>query len=138
MPASRLPRFKRKKQFTPLLLTERDRELIRLVHRHRFLRSSHISSLISGSGQQILRRLQLMYHHGFLERPHQQTEYYGKPGSRHIVYGSGDKARRVLREIGESPKYWGRKNRYVGRVYLEHALSVSDVMVAIELAGRRN
>ncbi len=32
---------------------------------------------------------------------------------------------------------WGEKNRAVGRVFLEHALLVSDVMVAIELACRR-
>jgi hypothetical protein len=32
---------------------------------------------------------------------------------------------------------WGEKNRSVGRVFLEHALLVSDVIVAIELACRR-
>jgi hypothetical protein len=33
---------------------------------------------------------------------------------------------------------WNEKNRSVGRVYLEHALLVSEVMVAIELACRQN
>jgi hypothetical protein len=33
---------------------------------------------------------------------------------------------------------WGAKNRAVGRIFLEHALLVSDVMVAIELACREN
>ena len=32
---------------------------------------------------------------------------------------------------------WGEKNRAAGRRFLEHALLVSDVMVAIELACRR-
>jgi hypothetical protein len=32
---------------------------------------------------------------------------------------------------------WGEKNRATGRIYLEHALLVSDVMVAIELACRQ-
>lgn len=31
---------------------------------------------------------------------------------------------------------WGEKNRAVGRIFLEHALLVSDVMVAVELACR--
>jgi hypothetical protein len=32
---------------------------------------------------------------------------------------------------------WDEKNRAVGRIFLEHALLVSDVMVAIELACRK-
>jgi hypothetical protein len=32
---------------------------------------------------------------------------------------------------------WGEKNRGVGRIFLEHALLVSDVMVSLELACRK-
>ena len=31
---------------------------------------------------------------------------------------------------------WGEKNRAAGRIFLEHALLVTDVMIAIELACR--
>lgn len=117
----------------PLQVTDRDREIIRLVHRHRFLRSIHITALASGSRQQILRRLQLLYHHNYLERPREQVEYFMAGGSRHIVYGLGGKAAEAL---GRSAKSWGKKNRYVGRIFLAHALLVSDVMVALELACR--
>jgi hypothetical protein len=112
---------------------------MRLVHSHRFLRSSHIVSLLSGSPQQIVRRLQLLYHHGYLERPRAQLDYFYKPGSREMVYGLADKGAKVLaREtnIGRELR-WSEKNRSVGRPYLEHALMVSDVMVALELACRR-
>ena len=61
---ARLPRFKRAPTVVPIELTERDRDIIRLVHRHRFLRSPQITALLGGSSQQLLRRLQSLYHHG--------------------------------------------------------------------------
>ena len=139
MQSPRLPRFKRASAPPPLQITARDREIIQLVHRHRFLRSSHLVTLIADSSQQLLRRLQLLYHHGFLERPRAQLDYYHQGGSRHIVYGIGNKGAAVLqRELGLAfhKIHWGEKNRSVGRIFLEHALLVSDVMVTIELACR--
>src|SRR6267378_590883 len=58
----RLPRFRRASTVAPIELTERDREIIRLVHRHRFLRSPQITALVCDSPQQLLRRLRLLYH----------------------------------------------------------------------------
>ncbi len=121
-------------------LTERDRAIIRLVHRHRFIRSLQILALIGESEQQVLRRLQLLYHHGYLERPRMQLDYYHQGGSRHIMYGLGNKSAAFLKkDIGvafQQPP-WGEKNRSVQRMFLEHALLVSDVMVALELVCRR-
>lgn len=134
----RLPRFKRVSTIPSIRLTERDHGIIRLIQRHRFLRSSHIIALIGGSPQSLLRRLQLLYHPGYLERPRVQIEYYRKGGSREIIYGLGNKAKSVLKEDGypSSKLSWGEKNRAVGRIFFEHALFVSDVMVGIELACR--
>jgi len=137
----RLPRFKRASQIAPIQLTDRDRTIIRLVHRHRFLRSNHIRALIAESPQQILRRLQLLYHHGYLERPYAQIDYYRQGGSRKLVYGLGSKAAALLKR--DSPLEtreldWTRKNRGVRRIFLEHALQISEVMVALELGCRRS
>src|SRR6185503_1827467 len=85
--SSRLPRFTRASQTKLLQITDRDRRIISLIHRHRFLRSSHIVSLLDGSPQSILRRLQPLYHHSYLTRPRAQLDYYHKGGSREIVYG---------------------------------------------------
>ena len=140
MDTSRLPRFKRVATVAALELTERDREIIRMVHRFRFMRSSHIASLIPGSPQQLLRRLKLLYHHGFLERPRAQIDYYHQGGSRPMVYGLGSKGAAFLQrdlDPGFAQLRWGEKNRAAGRVFLEHAPLVADVMVAIELACRR-
>jgi DNA-binding Lrp family transcriptional regulator len=141
MECLRLPRFTRVAGIAPIELTERDREILRLVHRHRFLRSSHIVQLLGESEQQVLRRLQLLYHHGYLERPRAQIDYYHQGGSKRIVYGLGTKGAALLkREL--KPAFheldWGPKNREVTRLFLEHALLVSDVMVALEMSCRKN
>jgi hypothetical protein len=136
---SRLPRFNRVVEVAPMQLEERDCQIIRLVHRHRFLRSDHIVSFMGGSRQQILRRLKLLYHHGYLERPRAQIQYYERCGSRSIAYGLGNKGGAVLRQLGMTvvSDSWNEKNHVIGRVYLEHALLVTDVMVAVELACRK-
>jgi protein involved in plasmid replication-relaxation len=139
MGSSRLPRFKRSTAIALIKVTSRDREILALVYRHRFLRSSHITSLVGGSSQQILRRLQLLFHHGFLGRPRGQIDYYHKGGAGHMVYGLASKGATLLKRearVAVSQLRWSEKNRSVGRIFLEHALLVSDVMVTIELACR--
>lgn len=141
MPFHRLPRFTRADEIAPIELTDRDREILRQVHRHRFLRSTHIVQLTGESRQQVLRRLQLLYHHGFLERPRAQIDYYHCGGSRCIVYSLGHKGAALLKRehrLAFHELDWGPKNRGVTRLFLEHALLVSDVMVALELSCRRN
>lgn len=136
----RLPRFKRSPAVAPIQVTKRDREIIRLVHLHRFLRSAQIVVLLNDSSQQLLRRLQLLYHHGYLERPRAQLDYYNHGGSRHIVYGVGNKGAALSKreqEMTHSKVQWGEKNRSIGKVFLEHALLVSDIMVALELSCRK-
>lgn len=140
MEFTRLPRFKRVSEVAAMQLEERDRQIVRLVYRHRFLRSNQISALLGGSQQQLLRRLRLLYHHGYLERPRAQIQYYERGGSRSIAYGLGNKAEALLKlEQGFAVHQdsWIEKNHGIGRVYLEHALFVADVMVAFELACRK-
>lgn len=137
MESLRLPRFKRVPEVAAMQLTERDRDILRHVHRHRFLRSSHLATLIGGSPQQLLRRLRLLYHHGYLERPRAQIDYYHRGGSRCLAYGLGNQGAALLQQE-RSRSDWSAKNTTVGRLFLEHALMVSDVMTALEVACRRN
>jgi DNA-binding Lrp family transcriptional regulator len=102
---------------------------------------TQIVALVGGSEQAVLRRLQLLYHHGYLERPRAQIEYYQQGGSRALVYGLADRGAESLRQIegsSDGPLDWSMKNRAVKRLFLEHALLISTVMVALELACRRN
>jgi hypothetical protein len=139
MVPSRLPRFQRA-DVAPISVTERDRKIIEYVHRHRFLRSSQIVAQAKGSAQQVLRRLQALYHRHYLERPRCQLDYYHAGGSREIVYGLGDQGARLLQQEGIPvfPSRWSEKNRSVGRIQLEHSLMVAEVMVAIETDAPKN
>lgn len=136
----RTPRFKRVPDATPMWLGERDWQIIKLVHRHRFLRSDQIISFIGGSRQQILRRLKLLFHHGYLERPRAQLVHREAGGTNKIIYGLGKKGGWLLRQEFGLTVYahsWSERNNIVGRIYLDHALFVADVLVAIELACRK-
>ena len=137
----RKPRFQRTSEIAPIQLTERDRKIVRCVFRHRFLRSWQIAALVGGSKQAVLRRLQLLYHHGFLERPRSQIEYFQPGGSRAFAYGLADRGAELLRLIeNPSPRAleWSAKNRAVKSLFFEHSLLVSDVMVSLELACRQH
>lgn len=139
MVSPRLPRFNRSPHIAPIRLTQRDRAILHQVHRHRFLRSDHLTALLSGSRQRLLRRLQSLYHHGYLERPRCQIDYYHRAGSRPMVYGLGNKGAGLLkrdRSLSCHRLDWPRQNA-VTRLFLDHALLVSDFMVALELACRR-
>lgn len=134
---SRLPRFKRSPEIPAIKLTDRDREILRHIHQYKYLRSDHLVALTTGSPQQVLRRLQRLYHHGYLERPRCQLNYYHS-GSRRMAYGLGNKGAAWLKHelsLVYHQLAWKRKNQ-VGRLFLEHALLISDIMVAIELACR--
>ena len=115
--------------------------IVRCVFQHRFLRSWQIAALVGGSKQAVLRRLQLLYHHGYLERPRAQIEYFQPGGSRAFAYGLADRGAELLRLTGNPSLRaleWSAKNRAVKHLFLEHALLVSYVMVSLELACRRH
>ena len=134
----RLPRFRRaREEIRAFKLTLRDLEIMREVARHRFLTSSQICVLVAGASAQILRRLQLLYHSGYLDRPMCQLDYFGKGGSRPMVYGLGSRGAGTLRQKYDLPfarMDWDTKNKNAGRVFLEHALMTADALIAFELA----
>jgi hypothetical protein len=137
MDSIRLPRFKRSPNASPIRLTERDHEVLRHVHRHRFLRSDHLRSLLPGSHQQLLRRLQKLFHHGYLDRPRAQLSYYHAGGSNPYCYGLGSKGAKLLAELsgGTRPRLERTNvNQCVRQHYLKHTLLIAEVMVAIETA----
>ena len=75
---------------------------------------------------------QALPHRTYLERPRSQLDTYYRPGSRRMVYGLGNKVGNLSNDesAGYRKSSWSEKNRSVGRMFLEHALLVSDVMVA--------
>src|SRR5436853_6692021 len=117
-PQTRRPRFERA-PIRPMVLTPRDLQILRAVHRHRLLRSTHLVALTGGSKQATLRRLQLLFHHGFLDRPPMQLDWYAR-GSEPFVYALGRRGAEVLEARGEVRRggtRWETKKRNVSRVF---------------------
>jgi len=130
----------RKKRFqrdptVNLRVTDRDREIIKLVYQHRFLSSEHLVSLAEGSKQRILRRLHLLFHAGYLDRPQRQLTAFGYNHS--IIYGLGNRGGNLLASDLDLPIEtvdWSRKNRDAKDIFLKHTLMVSRIMTAFRLA----
>jgi hypothetical protein len=137
----RRPRFSRTRLPGALRLTDRDLTILRHVHEHRILNSGHITELLSEHSRvETLRRLQRLYHHGFLDRPRAQLgDLYLVRGSSPIAYALDSKGAQVLSEkagISVSELGWKAKNRELTHLFYEHTLFVSSVMVALERACR--
>lgn len=120
-------------------MTLRDLDILRQVAEHRFIRSNWIIQLVGGSQQHLLRRLNLLYHHGYLERPRCQIDYYHQGGSKSLVYGLASRGAGRLRRDLDMPfnrMDWTTRNKRIGRLFLEHTLMISDFMVRLELDSR--
>ena len=136
-PGQRKRRFQRQPEGR-IQLTERDTAVIRAVHQYRFLRSTHLIALFGGN-QGLLRRLGELYHHGYLDRPREQIEFYRDAGSKPMVYGLGNQGADYLALYGGVSRGkidWTAKNQSAKQLFIEHTLLVSDFMVSLELACR--
>ena len=145
---ARKPRFQRQPGAIArgFRITERDEQIMLIVARHRVARSSQIVALIQAtnpgaSEQQIRRRLDCMYHKGYLARPKAQLETYrAGAGSRPISYILGNRGADLLaleHGLRRAAVDWTAKARTATHGALEHALGITDFMVALDLACRR-
>lgn len=135
MSPKRKPRFKRVR-VRRFRITKRDVEIIKHVHYFRLLDSQLIHKLVGGSAQNLLRRLELLYHGGYLDRPRVQiTEYFDQTGTRRMVYALGRKGASLLRDhlgIEIARVDWSAKNRGLKIRFFKHRLMISSVLVAFE------
>ena len=132
---ARLPRFRRHRfHRLEFVLQPRDLEIVRVVAQHRFISSNDLCLLVGSSTQGILRRLQRLFHNGYLDRPRSQKSFGNAP----MVYALGAKGAELLaRETGERPSMdWSEKNRQLGAPFLEHALMISRLQAALRAAVR--
>jgi hypothetical protein len=139
MLATRRPRFERSASIPHIRITERDINILAHLDRHRLLRSRDISQLVRGSRQQVLRRLQLLFHHGYVDRPRSQIEYFYKDGSQPLVYTLSPRGVELVRAFSPSQSSSTRiQKSNLSPLFLRHAVQKSEIMVALELACRRN
>lgn len=138
--SSRLTRFERSSELPNIQLTERDIEILRLVYKHRFLRSTHAIKILGGSAQTILRRLQLLYHHAFLERPSFKRQIYRWGGTEPYVYSLGPKGAEVLKQITSAqPRRadWLSQRPAERFESVDHGLMVTELIVRIQASCRQ-
>jgi DNA-binding Lrp family transcriptional regulator len=129
----RLPRFKRTwSEELAFRLQDRDREILKWVYDCRLLTSRQINRLVSGSDQWILRRLQRLFHHGYLDRV--KTASFNEV----YTYGIGNKGidELVLRYAGidRGKADWTTNNREVKERHVAHTLMAANFRVALTLA----
>lgn len=123
--------YERVKDPTPIVLTERDEEIIRAVGRFRFLRSDQITRLMGGSKQAVIRRLGRLFHHGYLSRPKRINVQIAIPGYKGMVYALGPSGRRYLQTQGVLYSY-RQQEKEVKILYLAHTLKVADFVIDLQ------
>ncbi len=129
-----------------LLLTPRDREILRHLSEVRCLSTAQVAALIASGNktdQAIVRRLQLLSQAGYVYRllNHMavrvdlDTGRYA--GKRKMVYALGTAGAMVLGEEGGlaanvARARWDRKNREIKNTQIEHEIMISGVYVALK------
>ena len=135
------PRYKRKPEaLGGVRISDRDTAIVKLVNDYRFMDSGQIQALVDGSDQVILRRLQKLFHHGYLDRPVSQI-IFSNPlmGHKNMVYGLGDRGADLLAErygIDRGSIIWKEKNKEVSQQYIQHTLMISNFRACLTLALR--
>jgi hypothetical protein len=133
----RRPRFRRASEPPAFRLTDGDVEIVRLIARHRFLRSTHVAALVGRSIDRTNDRLLRLFHAGYIDRPRAQLDYYPTSGSAPLVYALADQGARLLAEhdgVALANVEWSRKNRTAGRPFIEHQIEIVDFQVTLQRA----
>ena len=134
--SSRLPRYTRADAEVSLQLTPRDLDILRTVESFRLLTSEQIQSLIAGSDQAILRRLQKLFHANYLDRI--RPRWVDKGGSTKMVYAITNRGAQALLNAGVIDKLTktdrNAQNRQVSDIFFRHTLFVSHIRAMFMLA----
>lgn len=129
---TRRSRMRRTSTGKRIALSERDRELFRLLARYRLLRSTYLHAFLGGSPKRFIERLGDLYHEGFLDRPEQQWNS-ANARTMPVVYCLGAKAYRALEEGGEG----FAPERYSVSRQFAHELMICEILASIELGARQ-
>ena len=121
-------------------VTERDRAIVLAVYEHRLLSSPQIEALFFQSeksrGRQTScqRRLQLLFHHGFLDRI--ALPIILGEGRAPYVYALDEMGATLVAsqsDIDRDEVDWRPKHNQVGHQFVTHTLAVNDFRIAMTL-----
>jgi len=133
-----------------LLLTPRDREILRHFSQVRLLNTAQVAALVAPelkTDQAIVRRLQLLAQAGYVYRLPNQVAVRVDPdtgryaGKHKMVYALGTAGAVVLGEEGGTAANvararWDKKNREIKHTQIEHEIMISGVYTALQIVGR--
>ena len=124
-------------------ITERDRAIVRAVYEHRLLSAPQIEALFFQSdkprGRQTScqRRLQLLFHHGFLDRI--SLPIVLGEGRAPYVYALDELGATLVAsqlDVDRDEVDWRPKHNQVGHQFISHTLAVNDFRIAISLLAK--
>jgi len=125
----RYKKFERSKTPPKFRISETDLKILQDLANYRVLDTRHILALHPKvSKRTIQRRLKLLFHAGFLERPIQQFSQYKYPS--HIIYTLGRKGAKFLFPSERTTK-WRKKLK---SAFLWHSLMISNFRVILNSA----
>jgi hypothetical protein len=133
--SKRRSRFVRTPEESPMIVQERDMEILKALYDYRFLTTSQVTGLFFSSRSKALRRLRQLYDNGFVARIFRPVVV----GSAEIIYcldtqGVNALARRLGVDRGEIN--WSRRSfSRLKSLFLDHALTVNQFRVAIQVAA---
>lgn len=134
----RLRRLVRRPLKTELALTQRDLTILCDFYENRFMHAGQLQALY---GEHIVRRLHLLFHHGYLDRPEAQRVWRMREGggSKPLVYALSNRGAKVLarlRIIDANKRDWTERNRDLSlmALFIPHELALTEVRVAFTLA----
>jgi hypothetical protein len=126
----RRSRTDRKKQ-SRLVLTDRDREIIRTVYRFRFLSSSQLADMFFPSKSKADRRLRELFDHGYLDRIDRPTT----SGKSELIYALWKEGASVLcakQGITKGDLNWKPTRNNIRLERLQHELDIVSFHLAME------
>ena len=142
MTEARLPRYNRAQNPPSMVLTERDREVIKTVHAYGMLSRSQIETLLftpeKGQGHptktsRCRRRLQLLYHNEYLERIPVRVQF--GPGCSDFVYCLARRGAELVSKEVDGEINWRPGSKVLTAFFLEHTLKTNDFRIAVVMAA---
>ena len=133
-----IKRLTRPKEPPPFRLTARDIALLIACAAFRFATSVQLARIVGGSSQQIVRRLQFLFAHGYLDRPPGQFVHLAAfvEGSQPLIYALTRKGALKVAELGHhagiDPEHVSQNNRSATSPFIAHTLAITEFMLAAE------
>jgi len=129
-------------------LTDRDIEILYAVYTHRALTTNQIGTLLfpSAGGEvrsevssRCRRRLQYLYHHGYLHRAELLKSLHD--GSRPFVYLLDRQSIPILVQkykLSADEVNWRPHHNRIGSLFLNHLIACNDFRIAVEVAVQKD